>query len=216
MSAKVSQWRQWALERALCALLHAAFALRPHVAAGRGRWRDMRQGALMNLTTWKKRGLLNGNFVRLRDEIDRTIGRFLGEHPSWFGGVAGFDAEEWVPPIDIVETDGQLLVKAEVPGIASRDLDVSVIGHTLSISGKKSEARETREGGVCQSERAFGAFRRNIELSDTVDPESVTAECENGLLTVTMARRSGMKPRHVEVKPVGRRVSLSEGRTAAV
>ena len=170
----------------------------------------------MNLTLWKKRGLFNGNVVRLRDEIDRTIGRFLGEHPSWFGGFSGIDAEDWVPPIDVVETDGQLLIKAEVPGIAARDLDVSVVGHTLSISGKKSEARETREAGVCQSERTFGAFRRNIELPDTVDPESVTAECENGLLTVTMARRSGMKPRHVEVKPVGRRVSLSEGRTSAV
>lgn len=170
----------------------------------------------MNLTLLKKRGLFNGNVVRLRDELDRTIGRFMGEHPSWFGGLAGFEAEEWVPPIDVVETDGQLVIKAEVPGIAFRDLDVSVIGHTLSISGKKSESRETREGGVCQSERAFGAFRRNIELPDTVDPDTVSAECENGLLTITMARRSGMKPRHVEVKPVGRRVSLSEGRTASV
>ena len=170
----------------------------------------------MNLTLWKKRGLFNGNVVRLRDEIDRTIGRFLGEHPALFGGFAGFEAEEWAPAIDIVETDSQLLIKAEVPGIASRDLDVSVIGHTLSISGKKTEAREIREGGVCQSERAFGAFRRNIELPDTVDPDSVSAECENGLLTITMTRRSGMKPRHVEVKPVGRRVSLSESRTTTV
>jgi HSP20 family protein len=170
----------------------------------------------MNLTLWKKRGLLNGNVVRLRDEIDRTIGRFLGEHPSWFGGLPGIEAEEWVPPIDIAETDSQLVIKAEVPGIAFRDLDVSVTGHTLSISGKKSEARETRQGGICQSERAFGAFRRNIELPDTVDPETASAECENGLLTVTMTRRSGMKPRHVEVKPVGRRVALSEGRATAV
>ena len=170
----------------------------------------------MNLTLLKKRGLFNGNVVRLRDEIDRTIGRFLGEHPSWFGGLPGFDVEEWVPPIDIMETDNQLIIKAEVPGIAFRDLDVSVAGHTLSISGKKSETRETRQGGVCQSERAFGAFRRNIDLPDTVDPETVSAECENGLLTVTMTRRSGMKPRHVEVKPVGRRVTLSEGRATSV
>lgn len=174
----------------------------------------------MNLTVWKKRGLLNGNFVRLREEIDRTIGRFLAEHPSWFGGTLGgagmFEADEWIPPVDIVETDGQLLVKAEVPGIAARDLDVSVSGRTLSISGQKAESHESRQGGVCQSERTFGAFRRNIELPESVDPETVTAECEHGLLTITMARRSGMKPRHVEVKPVGRRVALSESRSAGV
>ena len=170
----------------------------------------------MNLTLWKKRGLFNGNFIRLRDEIDRTIGRFLGEHPALYGGFPGIEAEEWVPAIDVIETDSQLIIKAEVPGIPSRDLDVSVTGHTLSISGKKSEARDIRQGGICQAERAFGAFRRNIELPDTVDPDTVSAECDSGLLTITMARRSGMKARHVEVKPVGRRVALSEGRPTTV
>ncbi|MCC6677587.1 MAG: Hsp20/alpha crystallin family protein [Phycisphaerales bacterium] len=159
----------------------------------------------MNISLWNKRDPLTGELARLRDEVDRTFDRFFKD-PGLLGGRAidplGLRAETWVPPLDVSETDSEVTIRAEVPGVPTKDLDITVSGHTLNIAGKKEEHEEKQTGNVYRSERRFGSFFRSIDLPDTVDTDRITAESDNGIVTLHAAKKPGAKPRHVDIKPM--------------
>ncbi len=169
----------------------------------------------MSLTLWKKRSPaalspLNGDLARLRDEMDRTFDRFFTE-PLSLDAIEPklLRAQSWFPPLDISETDNEVTIRAEVPGIPSKDVDVSISGTTLTISGEKNESTERRDENFYQSERRFGSFRRMVELPDSIDADKVTAESDNGVITIRIAKKPGTKPRQVEVKPAGKKVPVA-------
>lgn len=163
----------------------------------------------MNLALWKHRHPFNGEIARLRDEMDRTIDRLLG---GSFIEPKATRPDGWAPVVDVSETDSEVLIRAEVPGINPSDLDVSISGNTLSISGSKKEEAEKSGEDYYQCERRFGAFRRVVELPDTIDPEKVTADGDAGVVTVHVAKKVGVKPRHVPVRTSnGRRTSVMVG-----
>ncbi|MEK6702617.1 MAG: Hsp20/alpha crystallin family protein [Planctomycetota bacterium] len=158
----------------------------------------------MNLLPWKKRTPLDGTLARLRDEMERTFDRFFTE-PL---GLASFElsgtrAQTWIPPLDVSETDSEVTIRAEVPGIAIKDLAISVAGTTLTIAGEKEERKEKKEENFHQSECHFGSFRRVLDLPDRVDAGRVTAEYDNGVVTVHVAKKPGVQARQVEIKPAG-------------
>lgn len=160
----------------------------------------------MNLAIWKHRHPINGELNRLRDEMDRTIDRLLG---GSFLEPKAVRLEGWMPVVDVSESEGEFVVRAEVPGIAAGDLDVSISGTSLVISGKKKEEEEKSGEDFYQCERRFGAFRRTIELPETVDPEKITAETDAGVVTVHVGKRTGVKPKHVPIRTSnGRRGAL--------
>ena len=141
----------------------------------------------MNLTLWKHRNPITGDLSRIREEMDRTIERMFG------GSVVESKMlrnEGWLPAIDVSENDTEVTVRAEVPGIAPDDLEVTVLGTTLSISGTKREKSEKRGEDFYQCERRFGAFRRVIELPESVDPDKVTAETDQGVVCVHIGKRA--------------------------
>ena len=163
----------------------------------------------MNLALWKSRHPFNGEIARLRDEMDRTIDRLLG------GSLIEPKAtrlEGWAPVVDVSETDAEVVIRAEVPGINPGDIDVSISGNTLSISGSKKDECEKSGEDFYQCERRFGAFRRVVELPETIDPDKVTADSDAGIITVRVAKKVGVKPRHVPVRTSnGRRTSVMVG-----
>jgi HSP20 family protein len=152
----------------------------------------------MNLSLWKRRGPGNGDLARLRDEMERTFDRFFSE-PWGLVEPKMFRSEGWLPPIDMSETDAEVTIRAEVPGISARDLDISVSGTTLNIAGTKEEQTEQKGENFYQCERRFGSFRRAIELPDTVDAEKVSAETDSGVVTIHVAKKPGIKSKHVEI-----------------
>lgn len=162
----------------------------------------------MSLSLWKKPrpspslAPFNGELARLRDEVDRTFDRFFSD-PFAFGLIEPKDlrSEGWVPVIDMSETDSEVTIRAEVPGIPAKDLDISVSGNTLTIAGQKQESSEKKEENYYHCERRFGSFRRMIELPDTVDTDKVTAETDNGVVTIRVAKKPGAKAKQVEIKP---------------
>ena len=164
----------------------------------------------MNLSLWKRRSPINSDLARLRDEMDRTFDRFFSE-PWGMIEPKLLRTEGWLPAVDVSETDAEVTVRAEIPGIAAKDLEIEVTGTTMTIAGKKEEYEEEKGENFYQSERRFGAFRRLIDLPETIDPDKVTAESENGVVTIHVARKPGMKPRRVEVKPAAapRKVAVS-------
>lgn len=172
------------------------------------------KGNIMNLSLWKKRpsalsaSPFNGDLARFRDEMDRTFERFFTDP---FGAIEPkmLRAEGWAPAIDVSETDAEVTVRAEVPGVAAKDLDISVSSGILAIAGQKEEKSETKDEGYCCCERRFGSFRRSIELPDTVDADKINAESDNGVVTIHIPKKPGAKPKQIEVKTAPKKVAVA-------
>jgi HSP20 family protein len=160
----------------------------------------------MNMSVFRRAPVLD-EFARARDEMNRMMGRYFNE------GVAPLETiaprlEGWIPAIDVSETDGEILIRGEIPGIAARDLEITITGNILSISGKKEEREETEQEDYYRCERRFGAFRRVIELPESADPERIVADSDNGVITVRIAKKPGQRAKRIEVKPSSRRVPI--------
>ncbi len=159
----------------------------------------------MNMTLWNRNPLLN-DLACGGEDINRLMARLFG------GSATPFDAttrlEGFAPPIDVSETDDEFTVRAEIPGISPRDIDVTVTGTTLNFTGKKEEKEECESEDFYRCERRFGSFRRSIELPETVDAERVSAEIDNGVVTIHIAKKPGLRTRRVEIKPISRRVPV--------
>ena len=154
----------------------------------------------MSLTLWKKSEPFDGNMARFRDEMDRTLERFFTEPFGAMETKAGRTVD-WLPALDIGETDAEVTIRAEVPGIPAKDINLSITGNVLTISGEKEQKEEQKKENFYQCERRFGSFRRVLELPETVDADKISAEADNGVVTIKIAKKPGAKPRQVEIKP---------------
>jgi len=138
----------------------------------------------------------------LRQEMDRLFDRF-------FGGAWDMTRElssswtNWMPAIDVSETESEVVVRAEVAGVDPKGIDVSLSGQTLTISGEKKESSETKDENCYRTERRFGSFRRVLQLPTSVDVEKVSAEHKNGVLTVHLRKLPGTQPKKIPVRSSG-------------
>jgi HSP20 family protein len=106
----------------------------------------------------------------------------------------------WVPPVDIVETENELIVKADVPDLKFEDIDVRLENGTLTLRGERKFEKKTDKGGYHRIERAYGSFDRSFTLPDTVDAEHVKADYKNGTVTITLPKKEVAKPRQIKVE----------------
>jgi HSP20 family protein len=135
-------------------------------------------------------GLLAGAFMsnpfefmrRLNSEMDRLFESQLG------GDVqeSAVGAATWMPRIESVQHDNQLVVRAELPGLTKDDVTINVDDGTLEISGERRQNEEEQSDGSWWSERSYGSFYRAIPLPDGVNEDQITAKFENGILNVTV------------------------------
>ena len=133
--------------------------------------------------------------VSLRDEVNRLFDDFFS------GGFLTMPAKgQWAPALDVSETDSQVIVKAEVPGMDAKDIDVSLTGDTLTIKGEKKEESLKEEQNYYRMERRYGSFQRVLSLPASVDPSKVAAEYKNGVLSVTMEKKEHARPRNIQIK----------------
>lgn len=98
------------------------------------------------------------------------------------------------------DSENEIVVKAEVPGCKAEDIDISVHGNTLTISGEKKAEEEKKEKGYYHLERSYGSFRRELSLPGDVDPDKVEASCKNGVLTVTLPKSEREKAVKAKIK----------------
>jgi HSP20 family protein len=160
----------------------------------------------MNINLFRRTPVLD-EFARTRDEMDRLLGRVFGSSmPMLENGATRI--EGWIPPIDVSETDDEILIRSELPGIAARDLEITITGSTLTISGKKEEKEETEQEDFYRCERRFGAFRRVVDLPESADQERISADSDNGVVTIHVAKKPGQRAKRIEVKPTTRRVPV--------
>ena len=105
----------------------------------------------------------------------------------------------WVPPVDIRETENELVVKADIPDVKFEDIDVRLENGTLTVAGERKFEEKKEDGGCHRFERSYGKFERVFTLPDTVNPEAVKADYKNGTLTITLPKKEIAKPRQVKV-----------------
>ncbi len=134
-----------------------------------------------------------------RNEMNRLLEGFLNRPltgPSWFeAGEPG----QWMPAIDLSESGAEIHVRAELPGIDPKDVDVSVSEDRLVISGEKKSATEKTADGWKHRESHYGSFSRAIPLPEAVDPAKVTARYDKGVLTVELKKSPTSTSRKVPV-----------------
>ena len=108
----------------------------------------------------------------------------------------------WAPAVDIYETPNELVVKADLPEVNEKDIDVRVENNLLTIRGERKFEKSVNEDNFLRVERTYGAFSRSFSLPNTVNAEAIGAQYKNGVLTVTLPKREESKPRQVKVNVV--------------
>jgi HSP20 family protein len=106
----------------------------------------------------------------------------------------------WTPAVDIFETEEGIVVKADLPEVNEKDIEINLENGTLSLKGeRKFEKDETGKGGYHRIERSYGSFARYFTLPETVEADKVQAQYKNGTLTITLPKKEAAKPRSIKV-----------------
>jgi len=135
------------------------------------------------------------DMVTLREKMNRLFEDSLaqkGEDKDRF-------TSNWAPAVDIYETANELVLTAEVPGIDEKDIEIKVEDNTLTLKGERKFEKETKEENFHRIERSYGSFFRAFSLPNSVDPDRIQAEHENGVLRVVMPKRQELKPKTVKI-----------------
>jgi HSP20 family protein len=126
----------------------------------------------------------------------------------------GLNTASFVPPVDIYETEQNIVLKLEVPGVDQKDLDIRIENQTITIRGERKFEKEVKEENFHRVERRYGSFQRSFSLPNTVNPEQVTADYDNGVLKVTLAKRAEAKPKQIKVNVGGEKTIESKHQAA--
>jgi HSP20 family protein len=141
------------------------------------------------VTRWEpQRGL-----TTLQDQINRLFGDSFdrtGEEGS---------LTAWAPAVDIYETEHELVVKADLPDIDPKDLDIRVENNILTIRGERKFEKQVNEDKYLRVERSYGSFARSFTLANTVNAEAIKADYQNGVLTLNIPKREEAKPKQIKV-----------------
>jgi HSP20 family protein len=120
-----------------------------------------------------------------------TVNRLLSDQAT---------TRPWAPAVDILETENDLVLKADVPGVELKDIDIQLENGTLTLKGERKFETEEPKMGFHRMERSYGTFVRYFTVPDTVDSEHVQAEYHNGVLTVTLPKKEIAKPKAIKVQ----------------
>ncbi len=105
----------------------------------------------------------------------------------------------WSPPVDIYEDKDVIVIRADVPGVNESDIDIEMVGKTLTIRGERKFADEANRDKYIRAERAFGSFQRSFTIGVPVESDKVTASYRNGILELTLPKAEVAKPKKVAV-----------------
>jgi HSP20 family protein len=149
----------------------------------------------MNIVPWRREG--NG-FTALRKQLNRLFEDFGGVGEPGFGALT-FSGDVG-PALDVAETPETFVVKAEIPGVEAKDIDISVTGNTLTLKGEKHEEKEEKGKTWHRVERSYGSFCRTVTLPVPVKADRIEAESRDGVLTVTVPKSVEAMPKKIAVK----------------
>ncbi|HKN76275.1 MAG TPA: Hsp20/alpha crystallin family protein [Candidatus Acidoferrum sp.] len=129
----------------------------------------------------------------LQEQVNRLFGNVLER------SVEESNLTSWAPAVDIYETEQELVVKADLPEVDPKDLDIRVENNLLTIRGERKFEKKVNEENYLRVERAYGSFSRSFSLANTVNSEAIKADYQNGVLTLTVPKREEAKPKQIKV-----------------
>lgn len=138
---------------------------------------------------------LENQFNQLQHEVNRMMQAFSPQEPMSVGA--------WSPEVDIYEDEKGIRLRADLPGLESKDLNISVEDNVLTVSGKREESKEEKKENYLRRERYYGEFTRSFSLPEYADADKIDASFKNGVLEVTVPAKpeTKRKAKHIEVKP---------------
>jgi HSP20 family protein len=147
---------------------------------------------MFSLTPWRERREVDN----LRREMDRLFDRFFDLKPVSFPG----EEAHFIPSVDVSETEKDVRVKAELPGMEAKDIDVSVQGRMLTIRGERKHESEQKDENFHRIERSYGSFSRTVELPAEVDESKVEATYKRGVLNLSMPKTMSETVKKIAIK----------------
>jgi HSP20 family protein len=150
----------------------------------------------------------------IQNEMNRLFNTFF-DTPTTAQGNGATSARRWIPAMDLVETEGEFVLRADLPGLTESDVNIELEDNVLTISGERKADQEYRKDGYYRFERSYGSFRRALTLPDGVDPEAVKAAFDHGVLEVRVPKPEERKPRKVAISVGGSEPKTIEGSEAA-
>ena len=135
------------------------------------------------------------DLVTLREKMNRVFEEAFTSR----GEDKEMVASTWTPSVDIYESENELTLTAEVPGIEDKDIEIKIENSTLAIQGERKFEKETKEENYHRIERSYGSFFRSFTLPRNVDQDKIKAEYDTGVLRISMPKKPELKPKKVKV-----------------
>ena len=136
----------------------------------------------------------------IQSEVNRLFDSFFGR-PNQVGGSGGME-RVWAPAVDMYETQDELVVTAELPGLNEKDIHLSITGDMLTLRGERGWNHEVKQESYYRGERWFGKFERTLPLPIPVQADKVKASYRDGVLTVTLPKAEEIKPKEIRIDVV--------------
>jgi HSP20 family protein len=147
----------------------------------------------------------------IQNEMNRLFNTFF-ETP---GNGPGAGMRRWVPAMDLVETDGEYVLRADLPGLTEKDVEIELDERVLTISGERKAEHEERNEGYYRIERSSGSFTRSLTLPEGVDASAIKASFDNGVLEVRVPKPETKKPQKVSISVGSEAPKTIEGSESA-
>jgi len=129
-----------------------------------------------------------------QDEMNKLFNEFFSRRSR------GEEISLWAPALDISETDDEIRIKAELPGVKKEDVSISISNNILVIRGEKKREVEEEKENFHRVERIYGSFHRSLELPSVVQTENVEASFEGGVLNIVLPKSEEVKPKEIDIK----------------
>jgi HSP20 family protein len=146
----------------------------------------------MNLVRW--------NPFRELEDMSERLNRLFGRELALKGGEESLTSVDWSPSVDIVESEKEYLIKAELPEVKKEDVKVAVEDGVLTIQGERKQEKEEKGKKYHRIERSYGCFERSFTLPDDADGAKISADFKDGILNVHLSKSEKAKPKSIEVK----------------
>ncbi len=132
----------------------------------------------------------------IQDRMNRLFEDFLTRGR---GREEGIEAGAWLPAVDIYETDNDVVVKAELPGVRRDEIGVEVKAGVLTLRGERKHEKETKEENYHRVERSYGTFVRSFTLPASVEEDKVSAKLSEGVLEIHLPKKAEAKPKQIKI-----------------
>jgi HSP20 family protein len=135
------------------------------------------------------------DIATLQDRIERMFG-----DPQYWGAREEGTYGGWIPPVEIFEKEDNLVLRAEIPGMTQKDIELHVENGVLTLKGEKRREQELNQDSVHRAERYYGTFVRTFSLPTTVDVDKIRASYKEGVLEVVLPKAETAKPKRIEIR----------------